>query len=189
MYVDEFNTHYLLPLKSYKKIGHSYKNKNMTYHTSTREGFVCYMCPECFHLELAKIDLTLSCNLSFISHTDNKSHVFCSYDLTMKCLNCEKIIDNWIELDPNIASSIISLNRKGYLTKYSCEGHGKGLGYISFLNFYDIQPYLHTLPITWYVDLEDYRQGKLIIRSDKENYREAIIELEEWVNTLPIQYH
>ena len=101
------------------------------------------------------------------------------------CSFCENRV-NGIELDPNIADDISILNKKGYKTKYCCEGHISDHQYISapyiyFNNTHD--DIAKNLPKTWNVDT-DY--DHFVIRGDINNSKKKILEdLHKMVEKLP----
>ncbi len=91
-----------------------------------------------------------------------------------------------MRLDNNIAKSIFVLNKKGYYTKYCCEGH-TDCAYVYFKNNC-IVPYLRYLPITWEIDMDDFKKGNVIIRSDSidiEEQKQSLFDLYCFAMSLP----
>ena len=117
--------------------------------------------------------------------SSNIDDFYLNINLTFMCPFCENRVVG-IELDPNIAEDISILNKKGYTTKYCCEGHISDHQYITspyiyFNNMhYDIAK---NLPKTWCVD-NDY--DGFIIRGDISNPKKKILEdLHKMVEKLP----
>lgn len=154
-------------------------------------GYVGLMCPRCFNFDI----ITIHNKVSYINtqySLNNKEYVTTVADIKykLKCPVCSTR-DYFIEIDPNIVEAISLLNKKGYHTKYCCEGHKTGTyhnGYIYFKSD-DISKYLHTLPLTWYLDTYSdipYMGDGCIIRAINSPYKdEAIRDISEWVETLP----
>ena len=90
-----------------------------------------------------------------------------------------------------MALIINQLNLKGYITKYSCEGH-PNLGYIMFETT-DILKFIDYLPDTWCVDWECYKKwGIVVLRAEfagdvmSDEYKhEVICDLKDFVQMLP----
>lgn len=167
-------------------------NLYMNGKTHTRYGTIGLMCPHCFHVVYATINL--SCYVSITSkrgHIDVLQNTVYETDICESCGKYAKLI----ELDPNIAETISLLNKKGYLTKFCCEGHNEQRDDNGYVYFEDrsIEDYLYTLPISWYIDLEDIRNlwyefnpnRGYVIRCDSFNKAEAIYDINQWAKTLP----
>lgn len=98
-----------------------------------------------------------------------------------------------IYLDARIANAIMTFNEKEYRTKYSCSGHpdSRCLPYIYFdLKISDsILRVFDNLPLSWYVDVSDLKEGRLIIRSespsDINGYPEYLDDLEAFSHEVP----
>ena len=178
---------------SEKLYGEDNVNLHMNGRTHTQYGTIGFMCPHCFHVFYATINF--SC---YVSITSKKGFIEVlqntAYE-TDECESCGKYT-NLIEVDPNIAETISLLNKKGYLTKFCCEGHNerriKDDGYIYFEDR-SIGNHLHTLPISWYMDLslikncilEGNSKMGYIIRCDSFNKAEAIYDINQWAKSLP----
>lgn len=177
---------------SEKVHGNGNANLYMDGKTHTQYGTIGLMCPHCFHVFYATINLT--CYVSVITERgliDVLQNTVYETDICESCGKYAKLI----ELDPNIAETISLLNKKGYLTKFCCEGHNerrRDNGYIYFKDR-SIEDYLHTLPISWYIDLEDIRKlwyefnpnRGYVIRCDSFNKAEALYDINQWAKTLP----
>lgn len=141
-------------------------------------GTIAYMCPKCYNILYAngKYDFNIKTNIDF----------YVDMVFGYNCPNCENNIQA-IELDPNIADDISILNKKGYKTKYCCEGHISDHQYISapyiyFNNTHD--DIAKNLPKTWYVDNDGY--NGFVIRADINNSKKKILEdLHKMVEKLP----
>ena len=154
-------------------------------------GFIGLMCPRCFNYDIIKIRNQFArydTQSSLIYKTPVDTIVDVKYKLN--CPICGRT-DNFIEVDPNIIKTISILNQKGYYTKYCCEGHDNSIyriGYIYFKSS-DIKEYIHTLPLTWYLDTQSnvpYMGDGCVIRIIDSPYKvEAMNDILEWVKSLP----
>lgn len=162
-------------------------DNSMTVHSY---GTLALMCPHCY--SISKHHITIDGRVSItVDHTIKHNilpWMYCSYMDERECMQCGEYANKLIELDPNIADTISILNRKGFYTKFCCEGHGddtQNCPYIYFQNKYLMDCYAHTIPITWYVDISDIRNGNFIIRSESANYEECLLDIYEWAKGLP----
>ena len=101
--------------------------------------------------------------------------IFTSTKFNGICKCCHNPV-NFIEIDGNIGKTIKMLNRKGYITKFCCEGHDKikhkkdgiSLAYIYFDNGIMYLEFIkNSLPNSWYIDQGELNNGKFIIRSKR----------------------
>lgn len=154
-------------------------------------GEIALMCPECFHLK--KYDITATGRIVLSQRgeitkakNDDMTPWLTFNCLTEQCEKCGEIYPNMIMLDPNISDTIQILNLKGYHTLFSCEGHGndKITAYIYFKSKRILDLIADTIPITWYIDYSNIREGKFIIRSESANYTEALFDIYEWAKDL-----
>ena len=156
------------------------------------QGYVGLMCPHCYNYIIRRVNYISSIlieneNSTSIEDPDlqmvNKIHY-----LKRTCDFCNAEDVDLIQVDVNIIESISILNKKGFKTRFCCEGHGDTStnGYILFDNN-NIDKFLDTLPITWYLDLDDMKRYDKFhcIRADACNYEEALLDLKEWVDSLP----
>lgn len=145
-------------------------------------GTLAYMCPHCYNIIYinGKTYSSISTSSSII---DN---FYLDINLIFMCSFCENRV-NGIELDPNIADDISILNKKGYITKYCCEGHISDHQYISapYIYFNNMHcDIAKNLPKTWYVDNDGY--DGFVIRGDINNSKKKILEdLHKMVEKLP----
>jgi hypothetical protein len=165
------------------------KNRAMYKTIEFKYGKVGLMCPHCFNFMIRMVKFTSSIMIENEEPTDVEAPELWMFNSigysTYQCKFCGEYEVTLTDIDVNIVEAISKLNKKGYRTKFSCEGHGEHLGYIYFENN-SISEYFHTLPITWYPDIEDFRTyGRCIIRSDACNYIEGLSDLNEWVDSLP----
>lgn len=158
------------------------KAMHCSYHKKMK-GDICYLCPICFD----RIDTTIECEMkSALTLQDPDTHCFVTHRVHRKCWSCRNEVD-FIELDPNIGKVVQMLNKKGYYTKFCCEGHGKYNPYISF-DQVDILDHVNTLPLEWELDERDYYSyGGIVLRAvaPKWEWRQAIYVLQQWANSLP----
>lgn len=90
------------------------------YH-SERHGYTGIFCNKCFRHYILKTDLRV--DIEQIDPTGEERWPFGHCGISLRC-SCGNDIDfeQW-GLDPNITEAIAILNRKGYYTTSSCEGH------------------------------------------------------------------
>ena len=111
-----------------------------------------------------------------------------------ECPNCKYTYVHMIPIDYEILYAIVTLNKKGFRTKFCCAGHfpkKKSLISQSYIYFADrkILEYLHTLPLYWFIDYKELkRYDRIIIRAEYYSSYNHIYELNEWVDTLPNLY-
>lgn len=162
-------------------------------------GTLALMCPECFEINYA--DIIHSSHTTVSAYDDANIEPIIMplprYRIA-ECTCCGAEYVYAIPIDINIANAISLLNQKGYITKFSCEGHGV-IGSFGYIMFKDtgILDYVDKLAPTWFVD-HDGLSGRyaffndddritthVIIRSDWFNYEESLSDLWDWVVGLP----
>ena len=145
-----------------------------------KSGSIAYMCPHCFNIIMAHG----SRKLDYEFDTDD---VWVSSYVGYTCKKCKNEIYETIELDPNIASMISKLNKKGYTTAFCCEGHTsiKYENTDAYIMFNALKMDPNNIPKYWYVDYE-YDNG-FTIRCDNTKYSKTkyLKSLDEWVDSLP----
>lgn len=146
------------------------KNKKVKKCHKRYIGKLALMCPHCYEICMIDMDRKLKYNVK----DDCKITTFTKF--FGKCKHCHKFAD-YIEIDGNIAKTIKILNRKGYFTKFCCEGHDKvkrkndkvSLAYIYFDNGLKYLEFIiKVLPDSWYIDQNDIIKNKLIIRAKRD---------------------
>ena len=85
------------------------------------DGYVGFMCPKCFSVNYFEADFTVSGQKSTFNRKGIDYYMFPTFHI--KCSRCNEKFITQAWLDPNIAFVIGLLNKKGYETKYCCEGH------------------------------------------------------------------
>ena len=151
----------------------------------TENKNICLMCPECYDL-VGSIRQKLDIDF----YTDNNGHEkFYSHTIHFQiegyCDNCDRYIEEFIEIDADIAPTISLLNQKGWKTLYCCAGHeDSNDAYIYFKNNRYLK-YIGILPKGWKVDIKDYTVMKDFIIRAKYNCYDKF-ELYEWAEKLPI---
>ena len=168
-----------------RKIDNLYHIKEHKY------GYIGLMCPYCFDFIIRFINFNTTLSIENEEPTDTSDIEMDIYNHLgyhkRICNTCNKMEVSMIPIDPNIADCISTLNKKGYLTKFCCEGHGDNhtTGYILFKGK-DIIKHLHSLPLTWNFDYAWILNYDMVrIASEASNYVESILDLREWVNELP----
>lgn len=156
-------------------------------------GTIAFMCPICYNIIYINGKYDYKVTVPFIDEF-NFDTIF-----NFKCPCCENIVKG-IELDPNIAKDISRLNKKGYITKFCCEGHiskkedrGSSDPYIFFENGIKISEDI--LPKSWYIDNNIYDENdnkldRFIIRGNIKHYskKQILNDLTEMINILPDKY-
>lgn len=103
---------------------------------------------------------------------------------------CKKLPTTFTDTDELIQPAIILLNRKGYFTNYSCEGHNwqRSEAYVSFLVQYKFPI---PLPEYWYESGNCIRLHYKNAAKDNENFEQVrerkMREFCEWTKILPIR--
>lgn len=146
------------------------KIKKVKKHYDRYIGNVALMCPYCYEIHMININKKIKYRIK------NNNKIFASMKFNGICKYCHNHTD-FVEIDGNIGKTIKSLNRKGYITKFCCEGHDKVenkndrmyRAYIYFDNGTTYLEYIRKfLPDSWYIDQGDLNDGKLIIRAKKD---------------------
>lgn len=163
------------------------------------DGSISLMCPRCFNYETIKIHYNVDIEYENEKYTDEEGEEY-EEGLILavterrfriaECKNCGLRDYDAIEMDPNIAEVIRILNLKGYRTNFCCKGHGSYEPYIYFHSKGNVKTdlvdfSLYKLPPSWYLDLNDFRAGRIIIRSDISQYPNCIQDIEEFADSLP----
>lgn len=136
------------------------KNKKIKYYDNYI-GKLALMCPYCYETHMINND---------------NYEIFASTKFNGICKYCHNSV-NFIEIDGNLGKTIKILNRKGYITKFCCEGHDKikhkkdgiSLAYIYFDNGIMYLEFIkNSLPDSWYIDQGELNDGKFIIRAKRD---------------------
>lgn len=163
-----------------------------------RDGREYLMCPNCYKLSLVEIHEEFKFDrLDNNDKTGVESYFFIEPRRISKYCNKCYGIHTHIELDTGIARAVSDLNKKGYYTYSSCEGHVFNDKVVpAFIMFQNRPGFLSTkvldlfedLSTSWFIDRSDHllRNGVLLIKSDNLSDQQVYLrELEEWVETLP----
>ncbi len=103
--------------------------------------------------------------------------------------DCNEWSDYFLEIDPMISSAVLTLNNKGYFTKWCCEGHVWENGpYIEFVAYYDFGG---SLPYGW-EQRGNIMSASFLRNATKtecfETVKERLMsELDAWAKKLPIE--
>lgn len=199
MHVEEFNDDRIYSKFSSKSTCHTINNNNSVIDKLSRKyrGVVGLMCQNCNNVIYRRLYVTIKSSIEDDKEHSNDNlkdnqYIYANLPFSIKksiCENCKCKDVNMIQLDPNIAETISVLNKKGYSTKFCCEGHGYGGAYVYFNNDEIMKKMFdtifNTLPSSWYLDLNNFKESKIIIRSDENEYPNNILELNEWADSLP----
>lgn len=142
-------------------------------------GTIAYMCPYCYDI----IYINGSYNLNFKFHRDN---IYPKLTITYRCKVCNNIVEG-IELDPNIAETISILNKKGYYTKYCCEGHyeNKKPNSTPYIYFDRFSPNEDSLPNGWYIDKDFKNNHTIRAKLEKHSKKQILKDIYNWACNLP----
>lgn len=152
-------------------------------------GHAGFYCKHCYHPIVVKMNLEADyeCDEDLDFEVRNKYY--------FKCPECGKNNVFEYEIDPNITPTIALLNKKGYKTKFCCEGHYTEEGPSSAYIYFDesIKPNVLTkypLPYPWYRDMQIQKyldeSKKFVIRCNlfyKTDKRMNAIY--KWAKSLP----
>lgn len=157
-------------------------------------GDGAFMCPVCKSISYLKMKSNI--DLQNVDHPECEILFGVTYQIT--CYSCHSEFTADDPMDPNIAPIISLLNKKGYQTKFCCEGHSVNdnkPGSLFYIFFKDTGYYDHienSLPDKFYIDHNSYKQGKLIIRAkvdpDDKGYpgiNKMMKTLMKWAKSLP----
>lgn len=146
---------------------------------------VALMCPKCYGL-IGSISQKLKTEFWTIEGGEQKFYGHnIRFDIDGQCEYCGEYIDQYIEIDGDLAATISNLNQKGWKTNFCCAGHPISTSaYIAFKHNHYLK-YISVLPKGWKLDVKDYSvMREFIIRSELGKYDP--IELYEWSKRLPI---
>ena len=180
--------------KKIKKIKSAYnlktKGKTKIYHFKYK-GKMVLMCPKCFSTYIIEVDRKIYANYSI----EKGNRIFPCSNFIGLCKKCG-LYGEFIEIDGNIGKTIEILNKKGYYTKFCCEGHKKNKkeytdlqSYIYFSNNLEYMNVIKEyLPKSWYIDYDDMRENRLSIRSKKDiSLKQRIKDIQKMAKELPIK--
>lgn len=136
------------------------------------------MCPRCYSLYETEV-----CIYKSISINSESKYIIVGnhseYTYNGMCINCKSPVQ-YIPVDYNIGDIISILNKKGYRTKFCCEGHRlDDCGYILFEDTKynkNILEYAKMLPEEFFIDIKEYKGHVNNIVKDEDEY--AIITKE-----------
>ena len=158
------------------------------YHFVRKEkDYIGFYCNSCFNPMVFRASVTM--NIQNVDK-DATSHISMTPCYNVQCPVCGNLMQFKDCLDPNITPMIAELNRKGYETIESCEGHrvnqdDVSLPYISF-KYPEQKNVIKYIPLQgpWYLD--DNNDAFIIRCKDVSiPIRERMAYLRRWVNALP----
>lgn len=170
------------------------KHKSKYMYRNEQLGYIGLMCPYCFYSVKVRVSNRLESIIKHDAEGDDAPVVDVFIPVSYRvfeCPSCKREYVHMIDIDVNIVDIISILNKKGYRTKYCCEGHGiDDKPYIYFTSN-AILKHLDTLPLSWFHDRKEINKGdfinkSVIIRSEYYKSGEHLFELKEWAESLPI---
>jgi ribosomal protein S27E len=177
--------------KAIKRAEHSKVN----WHHRKMKGIMGIMCPECKNITY--IEGSYSFNLKNVECPSNLVSARIIYKI--QCNWCGTVINTTQDpIDPNIAPIISILNKKGYTTIESCEGHqcdgeNSSQPYILFAgNKIETVIANNPLPEGFYIDKKDPKNRigtvvKYTIKTTDKKYpgtMALVTELRRWANRI-----
>lgn len=172
------------PMYPTRKINYSKSNHPIIKY----KDYMGVWCPVCFNPIVMRTSITLN-----MQHVDKEevSEIKVTQQYMIECPKCHAK-NKYTKLDdPNIVPMIAELNRKGYETVGSCEGHRLNqkdaeLPYIKF-RYPKQRDVIKYIPLQgpWFLDESDF--PNFIIRCPDVSVpiRERMAHLRRWVNALP----
>lgn len=171
--------------------------------------FIGLMCPNCYEHIILKSSTHNSVEyLKNQKYTEAVKHLILNIEplYTVTCPYCGDIIVTEDIIDPNMVEFISILNKKGYETKYSCEGHTEiNRDFISYSHPYilfkdkNLKDILKYIPLQggWYLDTKydrfsiywkdslclEFEHSKELI---KYNNTDIFLYLKRWIDCLPV---
>lgn len=178
-----------------------YGNRHIIKHS----GYMGVLCPKCYAGTVLKGHLKYNVAPAEKGKYTDDLFLFVKPKIAITCPECGKtvFVDSFI--DPNILPILTTLNRKGYITEFSCEGHverveddfGQSVAYIRFKHP-EQRAVLERYPLIspW----EDGSERNTIVDEDtmiiehifqidcletNTTIRERMAALRRWANSLP----
>lgn len=172
----------LLDVKTYRDM-----DFNSAVYIEDRSGPFAHICPHCKTINFIDVELSVKARVSAHAKTDVEIN---EITYTIECHKCGKHFKtNDQGIDPNIVDMIHTLNKLGYETRYSCEGHfndaRESFASKPYIVFADTSISKFKAPKGWKYKsfgenslLMEYN-GKFYDNIDKEK---ALETLDKWVN-------
>lgn len=162
-------------MKANKSYGDVIETKKKTKIINKYDGKIMLICSKCFSHKTIRVKYNIKFN-----YTGNNRIIYPFMDVDLGC-NCKC---GKFEVDSNIGKAIVKLNKKGYKTKFCCEGHGKYIpAYIYFEENYE--ELMKKIPKHWYIDRGDFEDNVLVIRAEcGVSLKKRIDSLNKWVKKL-----
>ena len=177
------------------------KRKASIYNQSTKifkySEYAGFMCRSCYNYIIARVDIKTELKYKIISGDFDLHALGIVPQFNYQCPNCgTTTCYEYRPIDPNIVHIISLLNKKGFETAFSCEGHDDEDGtysypYVSFKHIshkavLDYIPLLGDWEIVCYNKIvnSDLSWG---IHIDKVTYdtKKNMDDLYQWANLLP----
>lgn len=156
-----------------------------TFYRSKDKGEFTYFCPKCNTPNNIKI-------ISQISVRGSEDICVC-FKVFITCRNCgEMFVTCDKGIDPNISNAIIKLNKLGFKTTSSCEGHvDEHMGYVivnPYILFENDSIIKYGHPDGWYF-IYDENGTRLEYKINKYGYNNdekinALENLYKWIDTI-----
>ena len=168
-------------------------------------GYMGLLCPKCYKDILIKGHVKFNAiPVEEKNRYDYELNLYIQEFIGVTCPECGKLFFADSFIDVNILPILSVLNKKGYITEYSCEGHPSkatiselSTAYVRF-KYYDQHDILEAYPLpapwedTTYEDAYfDHARNKIIypftIRCKDNNatIRTRMASLRRWANSLP----
>ena len=189
--------------------------ENINSETDLFNGIGAFMCPYCYNtnycmisynINFTKVIIPLSKDNFKSDETTRYSSIIPQISYGIECEECSGIFSAYDIIDPNIAPIISILNKKGYKTKFCCEGHNtdtyanienpenkieynESEAYIVFINDDYITSKIKSsvIPDPWFLDLDRFDDGSCCIscnHHDNEYLDYRLSTIKAWAESL-----
>lgn len=177
-----------------------YGNRHIIKHS----GHMGILCPKCYAGTVLQGHLKYNVAPAEKAKYGDELSLFVKPKIAITCPECGKMVFVDSFIDPNILPILTTLNRKGYLTEFSCEGHAErvegvfrqSVAYIKFklprqrviLKYYPIiSPWEDGSERNDIIDEEGEIEQIFLIDCPNTNttIRERMAALRNWANALP----
>ena len=99
----------------------TYNDENDKEHIYGSKNYAGFLCTHCYHHKIFQYNNI--CRYEKCQEDDGESIGVLLPVYNYKCPKCGEVTEQTFIIDPNILPILALLNKKGYITKFSCEGH------------------------------------------------------------------
>ena len=99
---------------------------NMNRFYSLTRPYIGFFCKKCYHPIILRANISIELEYLYdvmSEETSEDTSIWCNPEFSIRCPECGEF-STWHEyLDPAITPALAELNKKGYETLFSCQGH------------------------------------------------------------------